>query len=174
LEVSITGFFRNLESKAHFAAANESCLFGTLVRRQNEVKMQVREIMSTRIVSVDPASSVKDAAMLMNRHNIGAVPVVDGSAVRGMLTDRDIVLRCVAESRDAGTLKVSDICSQGAVSVRPDQNLSDAMNLMSTEQVRRLPVVDNGRLVGMVSVADVAREKSGMELAEAITDISMP
>lgn len=137
-------------------------------------KMQVREIMSTRIVSVEPTSTVKDAALLMNRHNIGAVPVVDGATVRGMITDRDIVLRCVAENRDATTLKVSDICSQGAVSVGPEQNLSEAMNLMSTEQVRRLPVVDNGRLVGMISVADVAREKSGMELAEAIADISMP
>jgi CBS domain-containing protein len=136
--------------------------------------MQVREIMTTRIVSVEPTSTVKDAALLMNRHNIGSVPVVDGTAVRGMLTDRDIVLRCVAENRDAATLKVSDICSQGAVSISPDQNLSDAMNLMSTEQVRRLPVIDNGRLIGMLSVADVAREKSGMELAEAISDISMP
>lgn len=136
--------------------------------------MQVREIMTTRIVSVEPSASVKDAAMLMNRHNIGAVPVVEGNSVRGMLTDRDIVLRCVAENRDAGVLKVSDICSQGAVSVKSDQNLAEAMNLMSTEQVRRLPVVDNGRLVGMLSIADVAREKSGMELAEAISDISMP
>jgi CBS domain-containing protein len=136
--------------------------------------MQVREIMTTRIVSVEPTSSVKDAALLMNRHNIGSVPVVDGTAVRGMITDRDIVLRCVAENRDATTLKVSDICSQGAVSISPEQNVSDAMNLMSTEQVRRLPVIDNGRLVGMLSVADVAREKSGMELAEAIADISMP
>ena len=136
--------------------------------------MQVREIMTTRIVSVEPTSSVKDAALLMNRHNIGSVPVVDGTAVRGMITDRDIVLRCVAENRDATTLKVSDVCSQGAVSVGPDQNVSDAINLMSTEQVRRLPVVDNGRLVGMLSVADIARENSGMELAEAISDISMP
>ena len=136
--------------------------------------MQVREIMTTRIVSVQPNTSVKDAALMMNRHNIGSVPVVDGASVRGMLTDRDIVLRCVAENRDATTLKVTDICSQGAVSVRPDQSVSDAMNLKSTEQVRRLPVVDNGQLVGMLSLADVAREKSGMELAEAISDISMP
>jgi len=136
--------------------------------------MQVREIMTTRIVSVEPNSSVKDAALLMNRNNIGAVPVVEGTSVRGMLTDRDIVMRCVAENRDAGVCKVADICSQGAVSVKSDQNIADAMNLMSTEQVRRLPVVDNGKLVGMLSIADVAREKSGMELAEAISDISMP
>lgn len=136
--------------------------------------MLVREIMTTRIVSVEPSSTVKDAALLMNRHNIGAVPVVDNGSVRGMLTDRDIVLRCVAENRDAGTLKVSDICSHGAVSVSPSQNVSEAINLMATEQVRRLPVVDNGHIVGMLSFADIAREKSGMEIAEAISDISMP
>lgn len=136
--------------------------------------MLVREIMSTRIVSVQPTSTVRDAALLMNRHNIGSVPVVEGNAVRGMLTDRDIVLRCVAADRDPSSVKVSDICSQGAVSVSPNQSLSDAMNLMATEQVRRLPVVDNGSLVGMLSLADIAREKSGMELAEVISDISMP
>jgi CBS domain-containing protein len=136
--------------------------------------MQVREIMTTRIVSVEPNSTVKDAALLMNRHNIGAVPVTDGASVRGMLTDRDIVLRCVAENRDATNLKVSDICSQGAVSVKPDESVKDAMHLMASEQVRRLPVIDNGKLVGMLSFADIAREKSGMELAEAISEISMP
>jgi CBS domain-containing protein len=136
--------------------------------------MQVREIMTTRIVSVEPSSTVKDAALLMNRHNIGAVPVIDGGSIRGMLTDRDIVLRCVAENRDAGNVKVSDICSQGAVSVRPEETVKDAMHIMASEQVRRLPVVENGKLIGMLSFADIAREKSGMELAEAISEISMP
>jgi CBS domain-containing protein len=136
--------------------------------------MQVREIMTTRIVSVEPASTVKDAASLMNRHNIGAVPVMDSGTVRGILTDRDIVLRCVAENKDPGNLKVSDICSHGAVSVKPDETIANAMHLMASEQVRRLPVVENGKLVGMLSFADIAREKSGMELAEAISEISLP
>ncbi|MFT8890003.1 MAG: CBS domain-containing protein [Ethanoligenens sp.] len=136
--------------------------------------MQVSEIMTTRIVSVEPASSVRDAASLMSRNNIGAVPVVDNGAVRGMLTDRDIVLRCVSEKKDADTLKVSDICSHGAVSVRPQDPVSNAIHLMSAEQVRRLPVVDNGKLVGMLSFADIAREKAGMEIAQSISEISMP
>lgn len=136
--------------------------------------MLVRDIMTTRVVSVQPTATVRDAAQLMTRNNIGAVPVVDSGMVRGMLTDRDIVLRCVAERRDANTLRVSDICSQGAVSVKPDEEVSQAMHLMSSEQVRRLPVVDNGKIVGMLSFADVAREKSGMELADAISEISMP
>ena len=136
--------------------------------------MQVREIMTTRVVSIPPDSNVKDAAALMNKHNIGSVPVVEGGAVRGILTDRDIVLRCVAEGRDASGVRVSDICSSGAVSVQPGQSLSDAVHMMASEQVRRLPVVEDGKLVGMLSLADVAREKSGMELAEAVSDISMP
>lgn len=136
--------------------------------------MKVRDIMTTRVVSVEPGSTVKDAAMLMNRHNIGAVPVIDGGAVRGMLTDRDIVLRCVAESRDPGNVRVSDVCSQGAVSVKPEESVSDAMHVMAAEQVRRLPVVEGGKIVGMISFADIAREKSGMEISEAISEISMP
>lgn len=136
--------------------------------------MQVSEIMTTRVVSVEPTSTVRDAAALMSRNNIGAVPVVDGGSVRGMLTDRDIVLRCVSESRDANQLKVSDICSHGTVSVRPQDPVSSAMHLMSAEQIRRLPVVDNGKLVGMLSFADVAREKAGMEVAQSISEISMP
>lgn len=130
--------------------------------------------MTKRIVSVEPGTTVRDAAAMMNRNNIGAVPVVDKGNVRGMLTDRDIVLRCVSEGRDAASVHVSDICSSGAVTVRPDQSVSDALHMMSSEQIRRLPVVENGRLVGMVSFADVARERSGMELAQAISEISMP
>lgn len=136
--------------------------------------MQVSEIMTTRIVSVAPGASVRDAAQLMSRNNIGAVPVVEGETVRGMLTDRDIVLRCVSQDRDTAATRVSDICSDGAVAVRPQDPVSSAMRLMSSEQVRRLPVVDNGKLVGMLSFADIAREKAGMEVAQSISDISMP
>ena len=136
--------------------------------------MQVRELMTTRIVSVEPLTTVKDAALLMNKHNIGSVPVVENGAVRGMLTDRDIVVRCVAEGKDATSIKVNDICSSGAVTVRSSQSVKDAMHVMSTEQVRRLPVVDDGKIIGMLSFADIAREKSGMELAESISEISMP
>ncbi|ADU26283.1 putative signal transduction protein with CBS domains [Ethanoligenens harbinense YUAN-3] len=141
---------------------------------KKEGTMQVSEIMTTRIVSVEPTATVREAATLMSRNNIGSVPVVDGGAVRGMLTDRDIVLRCVSENKDADTVKVSDICTHGAVSVRPQDPVSNAMHLMSAEQVRRLPVVDNGKLVGMLSFADVAREKTGMEVAQSISEISMP
>lgn len=136
--------------------------------------MQVKDIMTTRIVSVDPTASAKDAAVLMNRNNIGSVPVVKGTDVEGVITDRDIVLRCVAENRDVNSVKVEDICTKGAVCVQPEQNLKEALNIMATQQVRRLPVVESGKLVGMLSLADLAREKSGMELAETISDISMP
>jgi CBS domain-containing protein len=136
--------------------------------------LKVSELMSTRVVSVEPGTNVREAAVLMNRNNIGSVPVVENGAVSGMLTDRDIVLRCVAEGKDASTVRVSDICTTGAVSVKPGQPIHDAINLMASEQIRRLPVVDNGRLVGILSLADIAREKSGMELAEALSEISMP
>lgn len=140
--------------------------------------MQVREIMTTRIIGVQSAATVREAARLMEENNIGSVPVLEGGCLSGMLTDRDIVLRCVAQGRDADSLRVSDVCSHGAVSVRPGDSVAQAVNVMAEEQVRRLPVVDGGRLVGMLSFADVARGGAGMELsgpiAEAITDISMP
>lgn len=136
--------------------------------------MKVSEIMTTRVVSVEPGATVKDAAVLMNKHNIGSVPVVENGSIKGIVTDRDIVLRCVSAGRDPGTLHVSDICSNGAVSVQPGQSVSEALHLMSTEQVRRLPVTEKGKLLGMVSLADIARERSGMELSQTISEISMP
>lgn len=136
--------------------------------------MKVSEIMTTRVVSVEPGASVKDAAVLMNKHNIGAVPVVENGSMKGVVTDRDIVLRCVSEGRDPQSLHVSDICSSGAVSVGPAQSVSDALRIMSTEQVRRLPVMENGKLLGVVTLADIARERAGMELAQTISEISMP
>ncbi|HCC00433.1 MAG TPA: CBS domain-containing protein [Ruminococcaceae bacterium] len=136
--------------------------------------MQVSEIMTTRLISVKPTSSVREAANLMNQNNIGVIPVVDKGSVKGMLTDRDIVLRCVAENKNVNSVKVSDVCSNGMVSVRPQDPVSNAMHLMSAEQVRRLPVIDQGKLVGMLSFADIAREKAGMEVAQSISDISKP
>lgn len=136
--------------------------------------MLVRDIMTTRIVSVSPTDSVKDAAVLMNQNNIGSIPVVNSSGVMGVITDRDIVLRCVAENENAEKTKVSDVCTKGAILVNPNDNLKSAISIMSTQQVRRLPVAENGRLVGMLSLADLAREGNIMEVSEALCDISLP
>ena len=136
--------------------------------------MNISEIMSTRVISASPNETVLNVAKLMSRHNIGAVPIADGGEVRGMVTDRDIVLRCVAVSKDPKTTKVSEIMSLEPKTISPEQSVSEAYRLMSDEQVRRIPVVDNGKLTGFVSLADLTCTRCDAETASAITEISRP
>lgn len=136
--------------------------------------MQVRDIMSERVVSVSPEENLSVAARLLSRYNIGALPVCtkDGK-LKGMVTDRDIVLRCVATEEDANSVKVSEIMTRRIVSVEPTQSLREATELMAQKQVRRLPVEEKGRLVGMVSIGDLAKVPDfSTEAAAALSDIS--
>ena len=136
--------------------------------------MTVSEIMNKQIVSVAPDEPVSLAARLLFRHNIGAVPVcsADGK-LRGMVTDRDITLRCVAADGDPTVTPVKDIMTRSIVSVAPDDGVDHAAKLMSAAQVRRLPVVENEKLVGFLSLADLARQRACcIEAARALTDIS--
>ncbi len=136
--------------------------------------MIVKDVMSSKLVTVSPEESASVAARLLSRHNIGALPVCtkDGK-LKGMLTDRDIVLRCVAAQEDPQRLKVSEIMTRKVYSVEAGESLESASNLMSREQIRRLPVQEGGKLVGMVSLGDMARTP-GMtrETAQTLSDIS--
>lgn len=134
--------------------------------------MKVSDIMSDRVVTIDEREPVIAAARLLKRMNLGALPVTDrdGKLV-GMLTDRDIVLRCVALGGDARTMTAGDVMTRGVVTATPDVKVDDAAKRMGRGQVRRLPVVENGKLVGMLSLADMAR-KCDMEAAAALADIS--
>ena len=134
--------------------------------------MKVSDIMSDRVVTIDEREPVIAAARLLKRMNLGALPVTDrGSKLVGMLTDRDIVLRCVALGGDARTMTAGDVMTRGVVTATPDVKVDDAAKRMGRGQVRRLPVVENGKLVGMLSLADMAR-KCDMEAAAALADIS--
>jgi len=136
--------------------------------------MQVREIMTDRVVTVSQQEPVSAAARLMKRHNLGALPVCDDEGrLRGVITDRDIAVRCVAADIDPADTRIREIMSRGIATCRPDEDISDALHVMGSEQVRRLPVTQDGRLVGVVSLADLARSAaSGMETAEALSEIS--
>lgn len=136
--------------------------------------MLVSEIMSKKVVSVDPQSTVSEASKLISKHNIGSVPVAQGGNVCGILTDRDIVLRCVAEGRDPKSIKVADVMTSPLVSVSSKETIETAMQTMANEQVRRMPVVDAGKLVGFVSMADFARIRGNPEISDTISEISMP
>ena len=129
----------------------------------------VEEIMTTnpRTVAVD--DTVKDAAQLMRDSDIGDVIVVENGQVTGILTDRDIVVRAVAEGRDAESTSVSEICSSGIRAIEPDASVDDALRMMREEDIRRLPVAKNGRPVGIVSLGDLAVER---EPDSTLADIS--
>ena len=108
----------------------------------------------------------------MREAHIGSLPITDDGKLVGMITDRDITTRVVAEAADLKTTSVGDVSSSDPVSVEPDNDLDEALRLMARHQVRRLPVVENGRLVGIVAQADIAlgeNEKKTGELVEAIS-----
>ena len=133
--------------------------------------MKVSDIMSGRVVTIDKREPVIAAARLLKRMNLGALPVTDGGKLAGMLTDRDIVLRCVAAGADARIQRVKDIMTRGVVTAAPDTEVAEAARAMGGGQVRRLPVVEGGRLVGMLSLCDMAR-RCDMEAAAALAEIS--
>lgn len=136
--------------------------------------MKVCDIMSDRVVSISPNENLSAAAKLLKRCNIGALPVCEGEGrLRGILTDRDIVMRCVALDSDPQEVKVGEVMSRGVITTGPFEELEHAVRLMSGDQVRRIPVLDRGRLVGMVSLCDMARNcNCDMEAAEALAEIS--
>ena len=136
--------------------------------------MKICDIMSDNVVSIDPLEPVSAAAKLLKSRNIGALPVCDGKGkLRGMITDRDIVTRCVALDSDPAAVKVEEVMSRGIITASPFDELEHAVRIMSEDQVRRLPVLDGGRLVGMVSLCDMARNcNCDMEAAEALAEIS--
>ena len=137
----------------------------------------VREAMTENPRSIGPSASVVEAARLMRDEHIGSLPITDGDALVGMITDRDITTRVVAQGVDLATTSVGDVFSEDLISVEPDKELEEALQLMARHQVRRLPVVENGRLVGIVAQADIALslsedEKKTGELVEAISERS--
>jgi CBS domain-containing protein len=134
----------------------------------------VRDAMTAHVRTASPAQSLADAAEVMKAEDVGSVPVVDDGRLIGIVTDRDIVVRVVAEHRDPQAVRVDEVASRELVTVAPEQDLDEALRLMAAHQVRRLPVVDDGRLVGMLAQADVAIEARAGKVATAVEEISKP
>ena len=122
--------------------------------------MKIRDIMSTPVIRIHPEETVSVAARMLERSNIGALPVVGNDGrMCGLLTDRDIVTRCLAAGRSPSTTQVKTIMTTGVVSAPPDMDLGLAAGLMGSRQIRRLPVTENGKLCGMVSLGDLALKR---------------
>ncbi len=136
--------------------------------------MLVSELMTDSVISIAPDEPASLAALLLFRHNIGPIPVcTEDGRLRGIVTDRDIVLRCVAAENDPETTPVREIMSRSLVTVSPSDDVREAARQMSESQVRRLPVVEGGRLVGMLALGDMAKTHSfDMEASKALSEIS--
>jgi CBS domain-containing protein len=134
----------------------------------------VKDVMTSNPTTAKADASVVEAARIMRDEDAGIVPVVENDRLIGTLTDRDIAVRVVAEGRDPQSTPVRDAASTDLVTVQPEQDLSEALQLMARHQVRRLPVVENDRLVGIVAQADVARESDEQQTGELVEEISKP
>ncbi|MYR42980.1 CBS domain-containing protein [Streptomyces sp. SID5910] len=130
----------------------------------------VRDIMTADPVTVEPQTSVTAVARIMRDQDLGAVLVTDGGRLRGLVTDRDLVIRSLAEGGDPEQTTVAAACSDDLVTVRPDDELVRAVRLMREHAVRRVPVVDEGHPVGIVALGDLAMER---DPGSALGDISV-
>ena len=134
--------------------------------------MNIRDVMTPNPRCVTPAETIQSAARIMREEDTGAVPVVENGKVLGMITDRDIVIRVVAEGAQCDR-PVRDVVSRDVVCATPDMSTREASKLMSEHQVRRLPVVENERLVGIVSIGDIAvKEGRDSRTGETLESIS--
>jgi CBS domain-containing protein len=132
----------------------------------------VKDVMTQNPTSCDPATTVLDAAKVMASEDVGPVPVVKDGRLVGIVTDRDIVLRVVAEGRDPSSTTVGEIASSDLETVSPDDDLDTALRKMASSKVRRLPVVEGDQLVGIVAQADVARQGDDSETGQVVEQIS--
>jgi CBS domain-containing protein len=133
----------------------------------------VRDAMTSNPRSIEPSTMVADAAKLMKAEDVGSLPIVEGDQLVGMVTDRDIVIRAVAEGKDSQSTTVGEIASRDLVTVDPEQDLDEALRLMAQHQVRRLPVAEeDGRLVGILAQADVARQGKDAQTGQVVQEIS--
>lgn len=135
--------------------------------------MKVRDVMTSEVITANADSTLQEIAIMMRAEDTGAIPVVEEDELLGLITDRDIVIRCVAEGRDPAEVVAEDILTEALEVVDTDTDVAEALELMGRHQIRRLPVVENGELVGMVSIGDLAvKQGDEQETGEALKDVS--
>lgn len=135
--------------------------------------MKVRDIMTSSVDWVTADTSVVEVAQLMKKDDVGSIPICKENRLIGMITDRDIVLKVVAAGGNTNNISAKDIMSKDIIFVSADQDVHEAANLMSEYQIRRLPVLEKGKLVGILAIGDLAIEKIHInEAGDALSDIS--
>lgn len=135
--------------------------------------MKVKDIMTRDIAYINPDSKVVEAAQMMQKHNVGSIPVCDHSGIVGIVTDRDIIVRNIAHGKDPKETPVRDVMTGQVITASPDMEVDEVAEMMASKQVRRVPVVDNNMIVGMVALGDIAADRRfTMEASEALSEIS--
>lgn len=135
--------------------------------------MKVRDIMTTEVATAAPDTTLEEIATMMRDENVGSIPIVDDDELTGIVTDRDIVVRCIAEGKDPTEVTAEEVYTEDLQTVEPDSDVRQAAEIMGRRQIRRLPVVDDGELVGIVALGDIAvKERDDRESAEALEEIS--
>lgn len=137
--------------------------------------MKVKDKMTKAVAYVNPDSNMVEVAQLMQKHNIGSIPVYNQGTVVGIVTDRDIVVRNVAHGKTPKDTRVQDVMTSQVTTVSPDMEIDEVTKLMAQQQIRRIPVVENNQIVGMLSLGDIASDvRFDMEASEALSEISRP
>ena len=136
--------------------------------------MQIRDVMTKDVWSLGPEATVAEAAQAMRDMNVGSIPLVDGDQLVGVITDRDIVIQVVAEGLDAQTERIESFMTRDPITATPDTSVEEASQIMAREQIRRLPVVEDGRLVGYLAIADLALLDKDRQVGDALEQISQP
>ena len=139
------------------------------------MSQQLKEIMTQNVTTVTTQQSVQEAAQLMSQQNIGSLPVVENGNCVGIVTDRDIALRAVSQGQSPQSTTVGTVMTSGIVTGTPEMDVHEAANLMAERQIRRLPVVENGQVTGIVALGDLATQNIYQnEAGEALSSISVP
>jgi CBS domain-containing protein len=133
---------------------------------------RIREVMTPGPETIQAGRPVAEAAKLMQAADAGMIPVMNNGDLHGTVTDRDIALRLVAEGKDAQSTTVGEIATTDVITIEADRDLSEALQLMAKHQVRRLPVIESGKLIGVVAQADVAREGNEKDVGHTVEEIS--
>lgn len=135
--------------------------------------MKVKDIMTGDVTYINPDSNVVEAAQLMQKHNVGSIPVCENNGLVGIVTDRDIVVRNIAHGKNPASTTVRDVMTGQVITATPDMEVDSATKMMAEKQIRRIPVVENNMIIGMLALGDVATDnRCNMEASEALSKIS--
>lgn len=137
--------------------------------------MDTKDVMTREPATLGPEATLGEAATLMRQEDCGSIPIVEDGRLVGIVTDRDIVVRAVAAGKDPKATRVSEVMSADPVCITPDTDVDEAARIMADRQIRRLPVVDDGKLVGILVIGQIARKEPDEELTgETLKEISQP